>query len=298
MRASVVEVNYPANSRAPDCLVTIPHASQGGDFFTNFPQIHQAFLEQRELLDRFLRLEHDTGTLKLAHVIGQYLLRDHQLSTRVLFPNHIHRGVVDPNRLPGHAIRPLIDYSLFPGLYEALQAEHLDIVTQMRESISAIPDLSRVVAIDLHTMAPWSPSVDPSSTTEAVNLRHDNVPAYIRAFNDKPFRGAKRPIDILTAVPGEHAVGDQGLSQALQAVFRQRGFSISENNPYPLSPVLMSTEIVRQTRGVALDIPKDMVCETAEDGEIDLTHPEVDSAKVHAIGEIIAQAIAMAVRQG
>ncbi len=297
MNSSVIEINYPHDSQNPQCLITLPHASNGGDFFTNFPQIFQAFSGRTELLKKFLRLECDVGSQNLAHTVGQYLERDHQISTRVLFYHHMHRGVVDPNRLPGHAIRPIIDYDLYPGLRLALEAEHLEMIGQVRECLARIPNLSQVIALDMHTMAPYTPAVNASSTTEAVILNPDNMDAYIRAFTDLRFRGAIRPIDILTSIPGSPPIGDPTLIHNLQKSFSDGGFASDVNNPYPLAPVLMSTEIVNQTRGVALDVPKILVTQTDAHGETDLLNPEIDPKKVGVLGQIIAEAIAETIRE-
>lgn len=294
--ASVIEFNYPPRTQAPQCLITIPHASHGGDFFKNFPQLVEVFAERRELLDRFLRLEHDAGSQNLAHAVGGYLDRDFGIATRVLFSHHMHRGFVDPNRLPGSAVRPVIDYAQYPGLKEVLEAEHRDIVAQMRAHLARIPNLSNVVAIDLHTMAPYTPKVDPSSTTEAVTLTPDNMEAYVRAFTDPQFRGSKRPIDILTAIPGEGPIGDPALVYRLEDALAMDGFTSGVNDPYPLSPVLISSEIVRQTRGVALDVPKDLIGITRPDGEIDLTNIEPDMVKIARLAQCIARAIAETVQ--
>ncbi len=297
IRASVIEINYPHDSQTPQCLITVPHASHGGDFFDNFPQIFQAFSARKELLERFLRLECDVGSQNLAHTVGQYLDLDHKISTRVLFYHHIHRGIVDPNRLPEHAVRPVMNYDLYPGLRSTLEVEHLEMIRQVRECLARIPNLSRIVALDMHTMAPYTPAVDASSTTEAATLNPDNMEAYIRAFTDPQFRGARRPIDILTAVPGVAPVGDPTLIRKLQESLSSGGFASDVNNPYPLSPVLMSTEIVRQTRGVALDVPKPLLTQTTSNGEADLTNLEIDITKVGVLGRLIAAAIAETIQE-
>jgi|GEM_PF-1775384 len=294
--SDIIETSYPDNNQEPQCLITIPHSSRGGNMFDRFPQIKDAFKGREGLFQAYLNLEHDVGAQALAHNVGQRLEKDHGISTRVLFSHNMHHGIVDPNRIPGQAIRPALHYERYPGLRESLELTHQELIAEIRAALQRIPNLSRVVAIDLHTMAPYTPGVNPSSPTEAATLTPDGIEAYIQAFTSREFRGARRPIDILTTVSGQPQVGDPILAAALKNSLEQGGFRAEYNNPYPLSPVLMSTEIARQTRGLALDIPKDLVTQTGPDDEVDLTNAVNDNQKIDRLAVLIAAAIAETVR--
>ncbi|MDO8425289.1 MAG: hypothetical protein Q7T01_02130 [bacterium] len=279
-----------ARRQRPSVVLLSPHDGPMEWFVGECPALLAACPADAETLARFCALERDVGATALAHRIATLLVERGVVRVDVV-EVCLPRGIVDGNRLTERALRNIFPADAYPDLVRYLHASHASVLTSVRESLALLSPTG--IFVDVHTMAPYTPAVDPQSPTETIAEHPDALHHVIETWTNRARWRERRHVDVVTRLSGTDALlADPLLRVALVRYLSEHEVPWRENLPYPTAEHVLTTHYLRQRRGVAIDVPKDVLGATpAEHESFDLLAPTIDAQRVGRIAEPVASAI-------
>ncbi|MBI4143023.1 hypothetical protein HY480_04070 [Candidatus Uhrbacteria bacterium] len=275
-----------------DVILLCPHGGGHEQFLGCYPEVARACPASDDVLRTYLAVERDVGSSELAHAIARAIARQpigvHIEVLDITFP----RGILDGNRIPERAIRAVFDHAAHPDLVAALRNEHRFACAVVEDRLAVLGGDG--IVVDLHTMAPYSPRTTPGSPTEAAVETPTTLAEYTAAYRDRVRWGTRRAVDVVTTVAGTTTnIADPVLLTNLRSSLTRTSVPFRENDPYPTAEHVLTTSYLRQHRGIAIDVPKDLLAMIpAEDPAFDLAHVPLSRGNMTRIAEPIAGAIA------
>ncbi|MFK7825284.1 MAG: hypothetical protein AB8G05_14110 [Oligoflexales bacterium] len=240
-------------------LITVPHGSIGEAFFARYPHFWQSFAEPGEIeaFYRYLRIEQDFGSRELAHRLAFWVnTLMPQLGVLILEKDYP-RGILDGGRQLSHCLRSMVPPALMQSLELDLLQVHTSTLEVVRQEIVALNQRNGVL-VDLHTMAPYCPHF--MQGEKNLPDHYDSLTDYLNHFLDPNFHHPdfKRDIDLITEDGSGNIIADQQLTLAFSSTLSAH-FPIAFNNPYAALPHFMMHEYLCSSRGIAIDVPKDLI---------------------------------------
>ena len=240
-------------------LITVPHGSIGEVFFARYPHFWQSFAEPNEIeaFYRYLRIEQDFGAKELAHRLAHWVnALMPQLGVLVLEKDYP-RGILDGGRQISHCLRSMVPTSLMQNLETDLLQVHGSTLDVVRREIDVLNQQDGIL-IDLHTMAPYCPHF--MQGEQNLQEHYDSLSDYLNHFLDPSFHHPdfKRDIDIITEDGSGNMIADQQLTLAFSSTLSAH-FPLAFNDPYAALPHFMMHEYLCSSKGIAIDIPKDLI---------------------------------------
>ena len=237
-------------ARPPGVVILVPHADDGRELLAEHPEIADDCVANQELLRRYLAIEADAGSRELALAVADRLGADGG-AVEVLLPR-LPRGLIDPGRVPARALRHVFRLDAAPESLSLLGRAHAEVVGEVVTTVRGL-DVDQGFFLDLHTMAPRSPT-RMASSTEAVEERPNGLNAYVGAFVEA--QGDHRVVDLITRVHGE-VVADIHLLKALGKALDAADLPWLQDQPYSSGSHLVAGLLMRERRGITVDVPKD-----------------------------------------
>lgn len=234
---------------SPAFVLVVPHADGGQRLLAEHPEILEACAAPEALLRRYLLLEADHGSIDLARSVARHL-EAQDLGVDIL-TSRLPRGLIDAGRLPARALRHVWRADADSRLLALLVESHAEGVRQVVQAVRGL-DPREGIFVDLHTMASRGPR-RMRSPTESADERPEALDAYIALFVEG---GARREaIDLITHI-GADLVADLRLREEIATaldVARRRWVA---NRPYAAADHLVAGMLMRERRGIMLDVPK------------------------------------------
>lgn len=282
----------PETSDRPHAVILAPHASNGEAFLAAFPEISEACRGTQEATLRcFFNIECDRGSSSLAHAIAELVLEEKPQARIHVVEATVPRAIIDANRVPNHALRNIFRRQEHPELAERLEALHAVMIGEIRRQLARMQSPGGVF-LDIHTMAP-------QDRKEEFQIAEtpENLAEYVRTYTDPSCLAERRPIDLVT----DHENGmplawEPLVTRMEQALFRNR-LMHTRNIPYATTERHLGTEHMRLYRGLAVDVPKDLLSEqSAVRGDFDLASFVVNKPAVRRIARPLAEALVLEIQ--
>lgn len=267
-------------------------AQHGGDSRQLVSRFNGAFADNPQVLDDYLKIDRDACTPELAHAIAAQIAGTTSgLQVKVVEVLY-ERGILDPNRIAGHAIRNVLRHGDNSEVLDLLMRLHLETVKVINAHLRDLAETDGGLFVDLHSMAPY----------EALGLegeRPGHLVAYNYAYSSRERRGERRQLDLITEIPGPRMIANPVLVGNMQSRLDAHGVSFDFNKPYPKADMsveevrrVMTTRYMEVYPGMAIDIPKDFLTKhDADHPSWDLRYPEVDQWKIDFYAKIFGPAI-------
>jgi hypothetical protein len=247
----------PPASR-PNVLLWVPHDADN-ELLEARPELLAACAADEALLLRYLHVERDVGSSRLAHELGSALAV--RGLTVLVLEARLPRGLVDPARVPARALRDVFRDDADPSLLSELLRMHGHAVGAFARHVDTL-DRQAALFIDVHTMHAHDPEGSRGSPTEALRERPEALTQYVHAYRFRE-TAAPRPIDLVTRSEGAR-VADRHLVEALAHALEGAGQAVAEDAPYSSAEHLIACHAMRARRGISLDVPKPLA---ADDGQ-------------------------------
>lgn len=262
-------------------LIIVPHGASHSWVLKHFPTLKNYFTRDFET---YLRIERDFGALEIAASL-QKSLEKADVVSKVISLNY-NRGILDGGRAPGHELRQHLPKSFLNQHGSNLKQLHQSTVTQIESLCHAIKKEDGII-VDLHTMAPFSPSNHSTNQTE---ISSSNIEAYVKGFKSHSAVAKPRPIDILSHDENGKAVADLLLSEITYEAFKLESFDIAFNDPYLNHSKYMMNRYLKHANGIAIDFPKHIFSKQALDKFV-LDEFDLDQRKIDKLAQILSRAI-------
>lgn len=292
--ALLSETHYGDKDRL-DCVLLVQHDGDASQFLNRFPFLRQAFCvpHRQNTLERYFAIDQDKGSAPLAHATAKALARFAPEYGSQVLEIHLPRAIIDINRIAGKALRNIFRYPHDISVTQELKYIHAQIIETLRLRIHS---QLRAILVDIHTMAPFSPDAAFPTATEAISESPGTLDDYVDIWTNPAKRGERRAIDLVTEVryPDGRVreAADGQLTEIMKEIFSARDIPFCFNHPYPTAPHIMSTEYMQRCRGIAVDVPKDLLTvHPAEDPRFSLENPIFDARKIGRIARAIADAV-------
>jgi|GEM_PF-2192724 len=275
---------YGAVDKVADVVLLCPHAGNSRQLVR---KLDGAFEDDSDVVEEYLGTDVDYGSDALVHAIARDITAvSGDLRTDVVEVMY-ERGIVDPNRVPKEARRNVLSYSQISKHADFLGRMH-DRTLEIVDRVLAQIDKSKGLFLDVHSMAPYSPK-------DVMGEHPGRLKAYNFAYG-RSHRGARRYIDLITAIPGEGTIANPILFGNVQSALNDASMDFRQNNPYPKpgypAKNVMGFNYMLDRPGLALDFPKDnLSVGEAENDHWNIANLEVDGNKVERIAEVLAKAV-------
>lgn len=267
-------------------MLLCQHDGDGKKFLEAHPEVIDLIAGEREDFERFMRLERDVGTGALAHAIANQL---NDVRTRVVEVT-VPRSLLDVNRIwedeasEGEDPKKLALRNVFS---DSERAAHifLPLYCATMAKIEQLIHKSEVF-LDLHSMAPFNPS----------SYEHEKPGKLLEYLDrwifDPDYRSVLRPLGFPIGLNGGDMLVDRKLLGSFEGVFGESHIPFGRNNPYALTPRIMTTEHLKLQAGLCLDIPKSrLVIGNALQVQSSLDRVVADQEKIEKLAQIVAMAI-------
>ncbi len=284
-----------------DCFFLNLHADLGVDFFNLNPDILSA-VEDVDIFEKYIALEADIGTRELSHIAARQLISTHNDLHVAVFDAQIPRGVLDIGRWTAErAIRPIIEYSKHPNIYEELKKKHEIAILNLKHALDTLSDTG--IWIDIHSMSPFNP--DPTradnSGPDPIKPTPATLSEYINVYTSLDNQGIRRRINLATHTieDPEIQLVDGRLLKSAQNVLNRARFDHAADDPHPMSDAITAAQLMKKYgRGLFIDVPKDFISDypatwTAEYlTKLDISHPKTQNLS-SSISSIAHNALSM-----
>lgn len=277
--------SYGPLEKPADLVLLAQHGGQSRDLGK---RLNGSVVDQPGVYEDFLRIDRDAGTPELAHAVANEVVKitgDLRVNVvEVLYE----RGILDPNRIAGLAIRNFLKLDNNRELSELMMRMHALTAQVCNANLAEILG-SNGFFVDVHSMAPY----DPLGLGEE---EPGTLLSYNDAYSNRAKRGARRSLDLITDIPGERLIAHPVLVKNMLRGFENGNVPTKSNDPYPKKgmPVrnIMSARYMLAFPGVALDLPKDYMSRgEAESISWNIADLQMDFNKVEMLAEIVATAI-------
>lgn len=289
---TIETIDRGAEKAVPDVVIWCPHASNAEPFLSSFPEIRESIVANDETLLRFLDLEQDQGSDQLALAIADALAAQSsdQLAIRVIYAR-LPRGIIDPARSADFAIRNIFHDELDGSLLQVMRILHESIIRRISEQVLNLDPINGYF-MEVHTMAPYSPTNTPFSDTKAILETPKALEPYIQAYINAPELGERRDIAVITSTSDGEYLADEHLTQQMVAELQQADYKFHYNNPYKASRRLIGGILMSQRRAVALDVPKDLLTkQPAESPDFNLLNLDLDAGNIQRLANTVVKGL-------
>ncbi len=276
------------NKNRRDVLIVDPHGADAEYFLSKFPD----FASNRQIkalgsaFEQFLAIEQDRGATELCHATAKALVKIDATLGVEIFQMNYPRAILDGGRLMSHLIRSWVPEPLRQAHHDDWYRIHKTTLARLDQRYQQLQQDGGLL-LDLHTMAPYSP-VDPDGQAKVMHATWENLEQYITDFVEAPqLASNRRHFDIITQDENEREIGCQVLSTHLGEQLDQRGIPWARNHPYRAVSHFMMNYHLTNARGVALDLPKDLLNSGAS---FNLATMRADPGRVAYLAEAIAMA--------
>lgn len=271
-------------------LITVPHGSIGEAFFARYPHFWQSFSQPTEskAFYRYLRIEQDFGAQELAHRLAYWVNCLMPKLGVLILEKDYPRGILDGGRQLSHCLRPMVPPDILKALETDLLQLHASTLDVVRKEIVLL-NQHRGALIDLHTMAPFCPHFMQGSKN--LPETYESLSDYLDHFLDPKFHhpDSKRNIDLITEDGSGKMIADKQLSAAFTKTLSPK-FPLAFNDPYAAPPHFMMHEYLCSSRGIAIDVPKDLISQQAPP-DFKLERFDLCSQKIDQLAKLMAQAV-------
>ncbi|NRA43844.1 MAG: hypothetical protein HRU09_02695 [Oligoflexales bacterium] len=271
-------------------LITVPHGSIGEAFFARYPHFWQSFSKPTEIgaFYRYLRIEQDFGAKELSHRFAYWVhTLMPQLGVLVLEKDYP-RGILDGGRQLSHCLRSMVPGSLMKELETDLLQVHGSTLDVVRQEIDLVARRGGIL-VDLHTMAPYCPHF--MQGTQTLTEHYDSLEDYLEHFLETKFHHPKfkRDIDLITEDGSGNVIADKELTAAFFSVLSAH-YPLAFNDPYAALPHFMMHEYLCSSRGIAIDVPKDLISHQCPP-EFNLERFDLSEEKIDGLAKLMAESV-------
>lgn len=255
------EILYNWDGNSPQLIFLNVHWDNWEIFLNQYPEILRAIPESENLLKTAIKLDGDAFAWKIIENIAKKLWIP-ILELRVCVP----RFIIDSNRNPSldllsiqSPLRHIFNFENHKLLTNNLLLIHKKIVNRITQIISKF----WWYVIDLHTMANISPKTQIHDSI-AIKEQVGDIKGYIDKWINA--NGEKRKINIMTKLKNKQDLANMPLSLSLAWELTFNNFQNTFNDPYILTPNLMSTTyMMLNWKTILIDIPKGTLSKESQD---------------------------------
>lgn len=263
----------------PDVVFMIPHGADSIWLKKTYKSFRKHITPE---LETYMNIEMDKGATEIAE-IASHLIANAGLKCTTFLINY-NRGILDGGRIPGHEKRTHAPSSFAEEFKEELTKLHLNTTNFISQLFRSLP--SHTTFIDLHTMAPTSPSgFDKNKSEHYVSSLTEYNSTYLTNNN-----GPTRPINILSHDENGKLITDAGLNASITEAFSTHEFRISNNEPFSANSKYMMNRYLKLLAGTAIDFPKHLVAK-GNLSTFKLDEFEICPKKVEKISRCLATGI-------
>jgi hypothetical protein len=236
----------------PDVVLICPHGDEGPDFVMEHNL--RALVADPVMFDRYNILETDRGSAELSYEIARQVAAASTNLMIEVVEVKIPRSVVDCNRVPGIALRNVLDWKLESKLASEFTDIHGGVTDQVLGRLANMRKMG--VYIDVHTMADYSPVGASSNVQDPALYEHpENLDSYVSSFLSTEDPTRRRAVDLICS-KGSTLLADPRLLFAIEQNLQSSGMPSVRNEPYALSDRLMSTVYATRYSGITVDALK------------------------------------------
>ena len=279
------------NQNQLNVLIVDPHGADADHFLSEFPDVtdHPLILGLGKVFDEFLRIERDVGATELCHATAKALVtRQPNLGVEVFSMNYP-RAILDGGRLFSHLIRAWVPDSLRQKHHDDWFGIHRETLAKLDQRYSQLRQ-SGGLLLDLHTMAPYSPTHS-DGTIKLMHAELGTLHRYVEDFINAPQTTLnRRDFDIITEDEHDKEIGCPQLSRHLIAELDELKTPWVFNQPYRAVSHFMMYHHLSHARGIACDLPKDLLVADQDQHKFHLAKCTVDPEKVERYASAIAKA--------
>lgn len=270
-----------------DIILNCPHGFVGDGQFSAFPEIADVLRNiPKKILNDYLFLEHDFGSLEMAEVLFAALSKTKKIALIRFFYN---RGILDGNREQSRAVRRIFNHIQHPELMQKLWR----ISGKTFENILHFCQNNlkpNGYFVDVHSMWPTNQYVHPSDFEHETRLEQ-YVDALLHSKNQKEVRA----INFLVHDLKDNPVADEKRAQTVADHVQNNGFPVRFNEPYRLLERYNSSRYYKHFSGLSFDIPRTFLGRPKKEP----TSAEwvLEPEKIHHLGETLADGILVATKE-
>lgn len=287
---SLATFDYGLAAAPKDVVIWCPHDADYHVFLQKNKDILQALTVKHSfsLLERYLAIERDVGSLMLAQQIAKNIYEiNNNLAIKVIAAT-LPRGIIDQGRIADCSRRNIFSNRM-PFIDEQLIKAHQESLALLIKNFAELKPEG--VFIDLHTMAPFNPKVKPATSTEYIIESHDNLAEYIDYYCDIRYRGPIRSIDLIISDQQGKQFADPTIVKLLSKMLQKTNIQFAYNAPFSTGEHLIALGLMKKHRGITVDVPKHFISnQDVDDINFDLAKIEINQEKVNYIATAIAQA--------
>ena len=294
-QSEFLKLSYYGDTTNYKLMICCPHAYEGGAFLEKFPQIRKQIKLSDANFSRYLAIEQDFATEELGELVASICAEKFKLPTLViqpLFP----RSIIDAGRFYPHNLRNILEYESLPELKQTLLDIHSDYIATLKSLVRTLNDHNGI-ALDLHTMSPYSPLSSPETVySEALEETPDSLSEYIAAYKTSHINGYRREVELFTGEPSRQIYAYQPFIDAVYKNFTELGIKVDFDTPYVVAPHLVGCYFLQNAKTVCVDIPKDLIStKTTIDKDYSLANLTIDTQKLDMVAHVLASAAAVAI---
>lgn len=266
-------------------VVLAPHAGDASTVSRARPDLLSHCHAPPELLERYIAVERDVGSAEVALAVAAALARK-GLAIEVLV-SKLPRALIDPGRLTARALRHVWRADADAEHLAWLVHAHASSVAEVLAAVNRL-DPEEGIFLDIHSMAPRNPTRMVSATSAAEETPA-GLDAYLRCFLDAS--GEERVLDLITRINGE-VVADRRLVETIRSALSAVELRSQEDWPYASGDHIVGGVLMRQRRGLMIDIPKHWL---SDDPDFVLGARAPDPHHVERIAGAIAEGVMRAI---
>jgi len=273
----IVELSLYGELKDIDLVILCQHGFRGKDFieyFEDFSPRFQTVISENDF-DKYLDIEHDFGTLKLSKFIANKLEKIINVAVVVI---NCDRGIVDANREDEHCIRPLVK----TYASEATLLSLVDVNSFIRSTVNSILDRKMKkdgCILDVHSMWPYTLSKNPDKC--------ESFSEFVDLYQSLNWIKERRAINLIVHDANGIAIADTHIADLLDTSLRQAKYETRYDKPYYILPERSNYGYFKKFRGIALDIPRDLIGDPRENSFPDFSSMVESPEKLKSLSSAI-----------
>jgi hypothetical protein len=270
--------NYGVQKETHDLVIYVPHGESRPAMIKHFHDKFKDFSPlSLENFSRYCDFDADIGSPEIGHQMGTHLAESTELSVLIL-EILIPRVVVDVNRYE-NAIHPLFHFCEGSAVYQAFKSLHLGLIQSTWDIMTAAK-----FSLHLHTMASHNSSGQVPKDPEELETKIDKI-------CQETYNGDLRTVNFVNNTEDGICRGDKALTKIFKTKFETHNIQTSENDPFKLFNNFPCTELLIESSGLIVDIPKSIIATPQTTKLKDPSQIELDEKQVSFLSEILAKGV-------